>query len=128
MANPNCGGSTKQYIDYKGVSLDSSWELKVALSLDEHGIRWDRPKYFRLKDGRRYTPDFYLPDFEIYLDPKAYRKGYLEQVQKIEIFEQDYDTRCLILNKNQLLWEEIMPLIATGWSAVDALTQYSTRQ
>lgn len=59
---------------YNGVWLDSSFELKVAQELDANGIEWVRPKAIKYQDKtgqlRRYLPDFYLPAFDIYLDPK----------------------------------------------------------
>ena len=56
------------------VVLESSWELKVAERLDELNISWIRPnprEWFD-KEGksRLYYPDFYLTDYNIYLDPK----------------------------------------------------------
>lgn len=57
-----------------GVSLESSFEILVAKSLDENNIRWSRPKRFQYVDlndkKHTYTPDFYLPDYDVYLDPK----------------------------------------------------------
>lgn len=56
------------------VVLESSWELKVVERLDELNISWIRPnprEWFD-KEGksRLYYPDFYLTDYNIYLDPK----------------------------------------------------------
>lgn len=76
-ANPNCGGETnyKRY-RYKGILMDSQWEVDVATWLDEHEVSWvrDRKMIFRWTDpagkSRRYHPDFYLPKFDLYLDPK----------------------------------------------------------
>lgn len=58
----------------KEVLLESSWEVEVATKLDEHNIKWIRPKFIKWEDSlgktRRYFPDFYLPDYDMYLDPK----------------------------------------------------------
>jgi len=111
------GGSTKQYIQVKEssgrlVSLDSSWELIMANNLDNNDITWSRPSSFLLSNGRKYTPDFYLPDYNLYLDPKAYRKGYLIQIDKIKQFEQEYEVRCLVISDVKLLnWEYIKSTI-----------------
>jgi hypothetical protein len=75
--NPNCGGETnyKKYI-YKNVCMDSSWEVKLAKFLDLNNIIWERSKklVFLWTDidnkKRRYHPDFYLPEYNLYLDPK----------------------------------------------------------
>lgn len=56
------------------VSLESSWELEVAKFLDSLNVKWIRPKFILWVDrkgkNRRYFPDFYLPDYDLYLDPK----------------------------------------------------------
>lgn len=58
----------------KVVWLDSSWEVEIAEYLDKLNIKWIRPKFIKWNDSkgntRRYFPDFYLPDFDLYLDPK----------------------------------------------------------
>lgn len=76
-ANPNCGGETNyRRYRYKGVLMDSQWEVDIAQWMDERGVEWKRDKkmFFRWLDesgkSRRYHPDFYLPAFDIYLDPK----------------------------------------------------------
>ncbi len=69
--------SIRKYTKKDGtiVTLDSSWEEILAMRLDEIGINWIRPKVpisYVMIDGRthNYFPDFYLPDHDIYLDPK----------------------------------------------------------
>jgi hypothetical protein len=64
----------KKMIEYNGVLLDSSWELALAKRLDELGVKWTRPSPILWIDsmGQRhhYFPDFYLVDYDLYLDPK----------------------------------------------------------
>lgn len=61
----------------KDVKLQSSWEVKVAEKLDELNIQWVRPEPIDWIDStgknRLYFPDFYLPDRDLYLDPKNAR-------------------------------------------------------
>lgn len=63
---------------YKNIWMDSSWETALAIRLDELKILWERDnkKYFKYIDlegkERKYYPDFYLPDFDIYLECKGY--------------------------------------------------------
>lgn len=58
----------------KEVLLDSSWEIEIAKLLDKKDIKWVRPKYIKWQDDnnktRMYYPDFYLLDYNVYLDPK----------------------------------------------------------
>lgn len=59
------------------VKLDGSWELCVAIYLDNKSIKWlrnkKRFKYINLKGYEsHYTPDFYICDWGKYLEVKGY--------------------------------------------------------
>jgi hypothetical protein len=58
----------------KEVLLESSWEVQVAVLLDQKSIKWTRPGPITWYDSngksRLYFPDFYLPRYDLYLDPK----------------------------------------------------------
>ena len=64
----------RKMIEYNGIWLDSTWELILAQRLDELHIKWVRPDPIEWVDSHNsthhYFPDFYLPDYNIYLDPK----------------------------------------------------------
>lgn len=68
--------SIRDYVKKDGtvVKLDSSWEEALAKRLDEIGVIWERPKAVKWTDTsgtvRNYFPDFYLNDYDIFLDPK----------------------------------------------------------
>lgn len=87
--NPNCGGETnyKKYL-YKDIWMDSSWEVKVAKYLDEKNIKWVRNRkllfywFDKMNRKRRYYPDFFLPEYNIYLDTK---NKYLMKKDKYKI-------------------------------------------
>ena len=78
----------KGTIVYSGVLLDSSWELALAIRLDDLNISWTRPDPVEYIDDegltRNYFPDFYLPDYDLYLDPKN-KYAYETQKKKIDI-------------------------------------------
>lgn len=109
-------------IFYNGIKLDSSYEVAVAESLDSNSIKWERSKRFLYvtPNGEQhyYTPDFYLPEYNIYLDPKNDflisninpSLGYTD-VDKISWVMQQNNIRILILDKSQLCWEIIKNLI-----------------
>jgi len=96
------------------VWLESSYELVVAKSLDYRDIKWIRPGYINWVDANgnlhKYYPDFYLVDFDIYLDPK---NVFLQQQDKvkIELVQQQNNIKVIILNKSQLEWDVIKTLI-----------------
>jgi len=58
--------------------MDSSWEIAFAKKLDELNILWDRNKSYKFpyiaKDGkhRNYHPDFYLIDYDCFIEIKGY--------------------------------------------------------
>lgn len=64
----------KGVVEYKGILLDSSWELALAKRLDELNIEWIRPDPLPWIDENgiihNYFPDFYLPKYNRYIDPK----------------------------------------------------------
>lgn len=124
------GFNMRRGILYKDTKLDSSYEVVVAKSLDERQIKWERCKRFPYKtaDGKLhyYTPDFYLPDFDIYLDPKNDflienvnpRLGYSD-VYKIKLVEDQNNIKVIVLDKNNLLWESIKDKISRISSVVE---------
>jgi len=63
---------------YNNVWMDSSWEMSLAKRLDYLGIVWKRDNslYFEYKDIdgnlRKYYPDFYLPNKNLYIEVKGY--------------------------------------------------------
>lgn len=61
-------------VEYNGIMLDSSWELALAKRLDNQNIQWVRPEPLLWLDddgkAHNYFPDFYLPEYDLYLDPK----------------------------------------------------------
>lgn len=89
--NLNCGGSTNyKKFQYKGIWMDSSWEVELAQWMDKHNIKWIRDKKINFiwadKENKNhyYFPDFYLPDFDIYLDPK---NKFLQRKDKFKLMQ-----------------------------------------
>lgn len=73
MKKSNSTGIKRHH--YKGLQFDSKWEIKIAEYLDEKNIIWIQPKTAiewidKRNKKRKYFPDFYLPDYNLYLDPK----------------------------------------------------------
>lgn len=64
-------------IKYNGVTLKGSWELKTAQWLDFQNIIWENePKSFPyIWNGKehKYFPDFYLTNFDVYIEVKGYK-------------------------------------------------------
>ena len=110
------GWHTSKTIKYNGINLDSEYEYKVATELDKNNIKWERPYYLLWEDcsgkQHRYYPDFYLPEYNIYLDPKndylinnkSKRFG-ITDVEKIEKVQEQNNVKILILDKDNLTWQ-----------------------
>lgn len=105
-------------IDYNGIKLDSSYELIVAQQLDMNQVHWVRPNkgfpyYDQNNKFHRYMPDFYLPEYDVYLDPKndaliefINSNGYNDK-QKIQWCMDNNDIKVIILTKDELTWDKI---------------------
>lgn len=66
---------THEFTDKQGrvFKFDSTWEDALAIRLDELDITWDRPAPIQYNINgvtKNYFPDFYLPDYNTYIDPK----------------------------------------------------------
>lgn len=93
--------SIREYTKKDGttVQLDSSWEEALAKRLDAIDVRWTRPAPIKYVDHnnvtRNYFPDFYLPDYDIYLDPKN-PYAIKAQIKKIECLTLQIENLILI--------------------------------
>ena len=67
--------SKSKTIIYNGVKLYGTWEVKFAKFLDNHNIVWGRPNNrfeYKFKEKvHYYTPDFYLPEYDHYIEIKG---------------------------------------------------------
>ena len=104
------GHTSKHRIVYNGALLQSSYERIVAEDLDRNQIKWTRPEPLLWKDwsgvDHRYYPDFFLPDYNIYLDPKNDFLIKKDHLKLAEVALQNNVT-ILVLNKSELSWESI---------------------
>jgi hypothetical protein len=59
-------------IEHRGTRFRSSWEVSFAKILDAQGIKWVYEpcnfKYIFEGSHRRYTPDFWIPDWNSYVE------------------------------------------------------------
>jgi hypothetical protein len=95
--------------------LESKNEILFANLCNKLGIRWKRSKRFELKSGKSYTPDFFLPDLNIYTDPKSYfwQKNYNKnQSKKIDECSREYKIRIIIFWDKEIKdWEKKLLLL-----------------
>lgn len=90
----------RKMIEYNGVWLDSTWELELAKRLDSMKIKWVRPDPIPWVDSEgvthNYFPDFYLTDYDIFLDPKNPQAKKVQK-KKIDMIMSQYKN-VVILN------------------------------
>lgn len=102
----NKGGRAKWY-EVAGQKVQGTWERNVALKFEELGIEWKKLKTNKdileyIMDGklRCYTPDFYLPAYNVYLEVKGRWWG--SDREKMDIVIRTYpDKNIVIVEKEQ---------------------------
>lgn len=118
-------GTKKVWTDgrkYKSDKLDilfrSTWEVELAELMTELGIAFEyEPKrvYFRA-ERESYLPDFYLPEYNCWIEVKGYMDKRSER--RVKLFSKYYgasssfflyekDERRLILSNHQLIFTYI---------------------
>lgn len=91
------------------TTLQSTYELDCSKLLEELSIRWIRPKALKY-DGRNYFADFYLPDHDVWLDPKNDHKAKLDSEKINKVIEQN-GVKLYVLLRNNLNKEYILSLL-----------------
>lgn len=90
------------HIDYNGIDLHGSWEVAYAKYLDCNNVKWIRNKdsfSYNFEDkNRRYTPDFYLIDDDVYVEIK----GYETEKDRAKWEQFPPHRKLLILKKDEL--------------------------
>ncbi len=96
-----CKISPQRKIIYKTIRLRSNYELFYAKYLDKQGIKWFyEPKTFDL-GNTTYTPDFYLPESDTYVEIKGWFRN--DAKKKFKLFKKLYSKiKILIVDKNKL--------------------------
>lgn len=87
-------------INYNNIIFRSLWEANFAKWLDLSGIKWKyESKTFDLGDTT-YTPDFYLPEFDCYIEIKGY--WFLPSLKKFNKYCELYNNYTLVFDKKIL--------------------------
>lgn len=101
----NKGGRCKWY-EVAGQKCQGTWERNVALKFEELGIVWTKLKVHKdileyVMDGKvcSYTPDFYLPAYNVFLEVKGHWWG--RDREKMDIVLKTYpDKQIIIVEKD----------------------------
>lgn len=100
------------------MAFRSNWEIELAELLHELGIKFEyEPErfYFR-NENESYLPDFYLPEFNCWIEVKGYMDK--RSLRRVKLFKKYYgkdyafflyekEERELILNNPELIYSYI---------------------
>jgi hypothetical protein len=88
-------------IKYKDILMRSTWEVAYAKYLDKQNIKWlYESKTFDL-GNTTYTPDFYLPESNTYVEIKGWmRKKSQEKIEKFLLLFSK--VKLILLDKKEL--------------------------
>lgn len=107
-------GRSKKYYVFDSLGnktcLQSSYELKCSNILEELNLRWVRPKSLKYNNGKNYYGDFYLIEYDIYLDTK---NDYLiiKDKEKISAVIKENNIKLYVLSKEQITIDFISNLL-----------------
>jgi len=109
----NKGGRAKWY-EVAGQNVQGTWERDIAIKFEQLSIQWIKLKtnkhtlkYEMNGKIRSYTPDFYLPDYDVFVEVKGYWWGDDKEKMK-KVFEIYPDKHIMVVEKDE--YEEIMSL------------------
>ena len=97
--NPRFGKCVPFFVTiYNNIPMRSTWEANFAKWCDLSGIKWlYESKTFDL-GSTTYTPDFYLPEFDLWIEVK----GWLTEKSKEKMSIFNKKENLLILKENNL--------------------------
>jgi len=86
---------------YKNIWMRSSYEIAYAKWLDGKNIEWQyEPNAFDL-GNTTYTPDFYLPEDDTYIEIKGYWRE--DAKEKFKLFKKIYNNiKVIVLDQKRL--------------------------
>jgi len=99
----------------KTIYFYSRWEANIARLFNYSGVKWlHQSRVFNL-GGQNYTPDFYLPDCDIYIEVKNFLWKYSKiRDEKFRRFYPNIDL-VLLLKKDYLKLERKYSHLIKDW-------------
>lgn len=89
-------------VKYNDIWMKSTYESRLANVFDKLKIKWEYEcKWFNLRSGKCYLPDFYLPDFDLYVEVKGWWRD--DAFEKFNDYLKEFDIKCSLVMKNELL-------------------------
>lgn len=96
-----------------GIKVQGTWERDFAIRLNELSIKWTR-KTLMFNGHRRYTPDFYLPDYNVYVEIKGFER------------DRDIYKMLLVLECNDIMIKYVTDIgMIRSFSTIEDLPTFS---
>jgi len=92
---------------YRKIYMRSSWEIAYAKWLDKNGIEWQYESDTFDLGNTTYTPDFYLPKDNKYIEIKGYWRE--DAKEKFKLFKKIYSNiKINVLDQKQFEKEGVL--------------------
>lgn len=108
-ASARGGGGRCKWFKVAGQSVQGTWERNLALLFELLEIKWEKPKTNRYTfsyemDGktRSYTPDFFLPELDLFVETKGFWWGNDKEKMKA-VFKSNPEIRLALVEKDSYL-------------------------
>lgn len=78
--------------EYKDILFRSRLEARWAILFDALELKWVyEPDCFILSNNQKYTPDFYIPKYDLYIEvkPNTYWQNINYHINRYKLFEKD---------------------------------------
>jgi len=103
---------------YKGHRFRSRLEARWAIYFDAEGIRWEYEKEgYVLNNGKKYLPDFWLPDVKMFAEvkPEPFTREEIDKCERLPF-------PCLLLDglPRKVVYYVVHPIKKDGGPSYDA--------
>jgi len=82
------------WYEVNGIRVQGLWEKTFAERLNFLGITWER-RYLSFDGHRRYTPDFYIPASDIFVEVKGFMRERDKRKMWLVLKEHNIDLRII---------------------------------
>lgn len=93
-----------RFVSGRECAFRSKWEIGFAVELESRRIDWAYESHrFQLSDGSVYVPDFWIPEWNAFVEVKGLMRP--DAKQKLALMRTDYPERSILLFDRAALTE-----------------------
>lgn len=106
---------------HDGTFVQSDGERKIAEYLSQHGVAYRYDERMRIIDGCAIRPDFYLPEFDVYIeywgmDTIDYKIGMLK---KLKLYQQEGKRLVSLYREDKSRIDEVLGRKLSRYATLD---------